>query len=67
MVMNSTNVKNLRIGERFGKGCKALCKVVVVGVIATSLMAPLTANAAVDPCVIVSDQQYCGYNKLRSS
>ena len=60
MVMNSTNVKNLRIGERFGKGCKTLCKVVVVGVIATSLMAPLTANAAVDPCVIVSDQQYCG-------
>ena len=64
--MNSTNVKNLRIGERFGKGCKALCKVVVVGVIATSLMAPLTANAAVDPCVIVSDQQYCGYSNRSS-
>lgn len=60
MVMKSTSFKNLQIGERFGKGCKTLCKVAVIGVIGTTMLFPMTANAAVEPYAIVADQQYRG-------
>jgi hypothetical protein len=61
--MKSMNFSNLRIGERFGKGCKTLCKVAVVGVLATSLVAPMTAHAYVEPTAIVSDHEYSGYTR----
>lgn len=57
---------NLQIGERFGKGCKTLCKVAVVGVIATTMVLPMTAQAAVEPYAIVADQQYHGISNRRS-
>ena len=63
MVMKFTN---LQIGERFGKGCKTLCKVAVVGVIATTMVLPMTAHAAVEPYAIVSDQQYHGCSNRQS-
>ena len=43
MVMKFTN---LQIGERFGKGCKTLCRVAVVGVIATTMGPGIKVNAA---------------------
>ena len=61
---------NLKIGERFEKGCKTLCKVAVVGVLATSLVQPMTAYAAVEPYAIVGDQQYesnCDRQEIRDN
>lgn len=57
---------NLQIGERFGKGCKTLCKVAVVGVIASTMVLPMTAHAAVEPYAIVADQQYHGISNRQS-
>ena len=57
---------NLQIGERFGKGCKTLCKVAVVGVIATTMVLPMTAHAAVEPYAIVADHQYNGYGNRQT-
>lgn len=65
--MKSTNCKNLKISENFKNSCKkTLCKVAVVGVLATSIVAPITAQAYVDPCTIVADQHYYGNSNRQS-